>query len=125
MTTLSNWSAVFQHVNPQNYNDFLRSALLYGYEKGIQLDIENLLLIQIRQDFSPDFYARYHLLLEKRQSAQLSVQEQEELSQITNEIAEFNLRKIEILAYLAHLKNTTVAALKHDLGIALPSFSAQ
>lgn len=70
---------------------------------------------QINQSLSQIEWERYRELVEKRQAETLSIAEQTELISLSNQIEEANSRRVEYVAELARLRNTTLPGLMKEL----------
>jgi hypothetical protein len=65
---------------------------------------------------------RYRNLIGKRQAETLNAEEQAELIALSNQIEEANAQRIQDIAELAALRQTTVPALMSELGLKLVSY---
>jgi hypothetical protein len=75
------------------------------------------LLLRVNEVFTPIDWKRYRELLAKRNAETISEAERMELTAISDQIETANARRIEYLAELARLRNTTVPALMSELGL--------
>jgi ABC-type uncharacterized transport system ATPase subunit len=73
--------------------------------------------IEINRSLSQIQWERYDQLVGKRQAETLTPEELDELIALSDQIETVNVRRIEYLAELAQLRNTTVSALITELGI--------
>lgn len=78
---------------------------------------EARLLVHINQSLARIAWPRYHTLVAKRQAETLTPEEQQELIALSDQIEAANVQRIEDLAELARLRNTTLNALIEDLGL--------
>jgi hypothetical protein len=78
---------------------------------------EAQLLIHINHSLAAIPWPRYHLLVAKRQAETLTSDEQQELIALSDAIETANVQRIEYVAELARLRNTTVAAVMQALGL--------
>lgn len=78
---------------------------------------EARLLTQINQSLAGVAWPRYHTLLAKRQAETLAPDEQQELITLTDQIEAANVQRVEYIAELARLRNTTLETVIHDLGL--------
>jgi hypothetical protein len=85
-------------------------------------EAEAHLLQQINQGLPPEFWQRYHELLDKRRAETLAPDEQATLITLSDQIEEFNARRIECLIQLARLRQTSLPALMEQRGIKTPSY---
>jgi hypothetical protein len=80
------------------------------------------LLLKINQSALPvDLQARCDTLVAKRQEETLTPGEREELTHLTDQLGELNVQRLEYLADLARLRQTSLPALMEDLGIQVPA----
>ncbi|HEY52605.1 MAG TPA: STAS/SEC14 domain-containing protein [Caldilineae bacterium] len=80
------------------------------------------LLLKINQTAPPlDLQARYDELAAKRQAETLTPGEHEELMHLTDQLDELNVHRLEYLAELARLRQTSLSVLMEDLGIEAPA----
>jgi hypothetical protein len=85
--------------------------------------MESDLLQKINQGLPSDVWQRYHQLVAKRRAETLTPEEQEELIALSDQIEMMNVRRIEHLAELAHLRQTSLEALMEQLGIKAPEYA--
>ena len=78
---------------------------------------EAALLQTINQGFSSETWQRYESLKAKRRVGTLTPQEQTELIALSDQMEEMNVRRMESVSQLAHLRKTSIDALMEDLGI--------
>lgn len=78
---------------------------------------ESDLLQAINQSLSQIEWQRYRVLLGKRQSETLTLEEQSELIALSDRIEEANAQRIAFVAELADLRQTTLPALMDELGL--------
>ena len=79
--------------------------------------IETSLLQKINQSLSQIEWLRYRELIAKRQAETLTPQEQAALIALSDQIEEANAKRIEYLAELARVRQTTIPALMKELGL--------
>ena len=75
------------------------------------------LLLKINQSVPTDLQARCDALIAKRQAETITPSEHEELIHLTDQLGALNVQRLEYLTELAHLRQTSLAALMEDLGI--------
>lgn len=78
---------------------------------------ESELLQDINLGFSEEFWTRYDELVSRRENEILTPQEHQELISLTNQVEQRNVGRIESLAKLARLRNTSLDAIIRELGI--------
>ncbi len=84
---------------------------------------ESDLLTKINQGVPADLQSRYDGLITKRRGGTISEDEYNELLRLTEEVEDLDARRVEYLAELARLRETTVPALMQDLGITTPRYA--
>jgi len=111
-----------QGVDPREYVlNVLRERLETETASGRFLSVtESDLLEEINRGLSEAEWQRYHELIQKRQAEQLSEYERSELEATANQLEQFNGHRMECLAKLATLRNTTLSKLMDQLGIKAP-----
>jgi hypothetical protein len=75
------------------------------------------LLSKINLGLSPNEWERYHALVARRKAETLTSDEQTELIALSDRLEEANARRIESLAELARVRNTSLEALIRELGL--------
>lgn len=101
--------------------DSVRSRLENRNGSTSSLDPEqSRLLEEINQGLSDTEWVRYYELVDRRRSGRLSEDEFTELETTSNRIEDLNARRMECLAELARLRNTTLPELLDQLGIVPP-----
>lgn len=73
--------------------------------------------IEINRSLSQIQWERYDQLVVQRRAETLTPEELDELIALSDQIETVNVRRIEYLAELAQMRNTTVSALITELGI--------
>jgi hypothetical protein len=84
---------------------------------------ETELLREINRGLSPGDWQRYRDLIAKRRAEALSPAEQNALIALSDKIEAINVRRIERLVELAHLRNTPLETLMEQLGITAPAYA--
>ena len=80
-------------------------------------DREAELLQKINLGITPEEWAKFHALSQKRSSATIGQNELNELIQLTSRIETANVIRLQYLAELADLRQVPLRQLMHDLGI--------
>jgi hypothetical protein len=80
--------------------------------------VEAQLLAKINLGLSPTEWERYHALVARRKAETLTPDEQTELIALSDRLEAANAQRIECLAALARVRNTTLDVLIRDLGLA-------
>lgn len=116
--------AARQGMSPESYLSDLVETNVRKYEPGERITPANekRILQQINVGLSQVQWERYHDLLQKRDSRNLSAEEYQELLQITNSIEILNARRIEALAELAQLRQKPIRTVMAELGITPPFY---
>jgi hypothetical protein len=83
---------------------------------------EARLIEQINEGFPPELWRRYNELVTKRRAETLTADEQAELISLSDQIEELSARRLEFLADLARLRQTSLAELMQQLGISTPQY---
>jgi hypothetical protein len=83
---------------------------------------EAQLIEQINEGSPPELWQRYSELIAKRRAEILTMDEQTELIVLSDQIEEFNARRLGFLADLARLRHTSLTALMQQLGITTPQY---
>ena len=83
---------------------------------------EARLIEQINEGFPPELWRRYNELVDKRRAENLTAGEQTELISLSDQVEELSTRRLEFLAELARLRQTSLAELMQQLGITTPQY---
>jgi hypothetical protein len=81
---------------------------------------ETALLLEINQGVPSDLLDRYQVLLEKRDDDALTDAEYAELLDISNQIEDVGVKRIEALANLATIRQVSLPKLMDNLGVQSP-----
>ncbi len=90
------------------------------HDHGSLSQTRSELLTKIRQGIPADLQRRFDDLIGKRRGRTISQAEYEELLRLTEQIEDLDARRVEYLAELARLRETTVPVLMKDLGLKTP-----
>lgn len=82
---------------------------------------ESELLERINRGVPSELQKRYGELAAKRDAGSLAADEYHELLQLSDEMERLNAKRVEALAELARLRQTSLPELMHALGIEAPS----
>lgn len=85
--------------------------------------VESELLLKINQGVPSDIQKRYNELIAKRQAETLTSDEYQELLRLTQQVEEFEVRRVEYLAELARLRGTSLTTLMENLEIRPPAYA--
>ena len=84
---------------------------------------ETRLLQQINQGLPPETWTRYQTLKEKRDARTLTPEEYNELLALTNEVELWNVRRLELVLALAHLRQVPLRAMMDEMGLTPPPYA--
>ncbi len=106
-------------ISPDTYIlRLLQQALSISDTVGQRLSNSEAELIQrINTSLSQIEWNRYHSLLSKRQAESLTPDEHAELIALSDQIEQINAGRIQDLAELAQIRNTSVNSLIAELGL--------
>lgn len=93
-----------------------------AYQRTALSSSEAALLKQINLGVPSDVWQRYHELRANLEDERLTSAEQQELSEITDQLEEANAQRIEALIKLAALRNTTLDTLMDTMGLRVPAY---
>jgi uncharacterized protein YnzC (UPF0291/DUF896 family) len=85
---------------------------------------ESELLLKINRGVPSDMQARHEELAAKRDEETLTPEEHAELLRLSHEIEMLEAKRVEYLAELAQLRQTSLTTLMQDLGIHAPDYAA-
>ncbi len=85
-------------------------------------ETEAHLLQQINEGLSPERWRRYNELVAKRRAETLTPDEQAALIALSDQIEDLNAHRVECLAELARLRQTSLSDLMQQLGIKAPPY---
>ena len=80
------------------------------------------LLQKINRGLPKELVDRYSKLIAKRQAEDLTPDEHKELLSLTDQVEKLEARRVEHLAQLAHLRQTSMTDLMDSLGIQSPAY---
>ncbi|MBI3537470.1 MAG: STAS/SEC14 domain-containing protein [Chloroflexi bacterium] len=84
---------------------------------------ESELLLKINQGVPAEIQKQYKGLIAKRRAETLTANEHAELLRLTKQVEKLEARRVESLAELARLRNTTLTALMKKLNIRKPRYA--
>jgi hypothetical protein len=85
--------------------------------------LETELLLKINQGIPEAANTRYQSLQSKQQAEQLTKEERRELSRLINQREKLQAQRLESLAELARLRNTTLRGVMKQLGLQSPGYA--
>ena len=115
--------AVGQLSPPELEQFVFRVRALEAQRKAPSLPRAEAELLRINQGVPPAVQRRYDQLIAKRRAESLTPDEHEELLQLTDQIENVEARRMEHLAELARLRQTSLPALLKTLGIRTPEYA--
>ncbi len=83
---------------------------------------ESDLLQKINTGLPTELRDRYTELIEKRRAEKLTTEEQKELLTLSDEVEKLEVQRVEYLAEMARLRQTTMTDLMNVLGIQTPVY---
>jgi len=81
------------------------------------------LLFKAHQNIPDDIQIRYDELIAKRQAETLTTDEYQQLLQLTEQIEKFEAIRVETMAELAQLRQTSLTHLMKELNIQAPAYA--
>ena len=84
---------------------------------------EARLLLKINQGLSPEVQTRYDELIARRRAESLTTDEYDQLLRLTDQIENLEVRRMEYMAELARLRQTSLTKLMENLGIHPPDYA--
>lgn len=84
---------------------------------------ETELLQKINQGLPGEIQQRLNLLTKKRRAETLTPEEHQELLGLVDEVEQMDAKRVEYLAELAQLRNTSLRLLMNQLGIRPPAYA--
>lgn len=105
---------------------FLKPTVPINFPEGKVLQVhilepdsnpETELLSKIHRSLPENLYQRLTPLIQKRDNNQLTLNEQQELIQLTHEVERLNVDRITYLIELAKYRQTTLPEVIRDLGL--------
>ncbi len=84
---------------------------------------EARLLLKINQGLSPEVQTRYDDLIARRRAESLTTDEYDQLLRLTDQIENLEVRRMEYMAELARLRQTSLTKLMENLGIHPPDYA--
>jgi hypothetical protein len=115
---------VEQLSSPELEQFIFRVFALHVQRKKPQLpNREFELLFKANQNMPDDIQIRYDELIAKRQAETLTTDEYQQLLQLTEQIEQFEAIRIETMAELAQLRQTSLTHLMKELNIHPPAYA--
>jgi hypothetical protein len=113
-----------EQLGPAELEAFTHSVMaLRARRQAPSLSLsEAELLRRINEGAPPEMQRRYDELIAKRRAETLSPEEYEELLHMTEQMESIEVRRLECLAQLARLRQTSLPELMKELGIAPPPY---
>jgi len=113
-----------EQLNPPDLEKFVSQVISLRARKKAKgfSKSETELFLKINQKIDPKLQKRFDELTSKRRAETLTSGEYKELLKLTDEIEKFDVKRVEYLAELAQLRNTTLSELMKELGIQTPEY---
>ncbi len=116
--------AVSQLSQPELEQFASRVIALEAQRKAPSLPrAEAELLLKINRGVPPEVQRRYDELITKRRAESLTPDEHDELLRLTDQVEDSEARRLEHLAELARLRQTSLPALMKTLSIRTPAYA--
>lgn len=109
--------AAKQGINPDRYILNALQESLQSSSAASQIRNEADLLQQVNTGLAAEEWEQYHALIAKRRSETLTLQEQAKLVEISNQIEQANVQRIQSLIELSQLRGRSLEETMQDLGI--------
>jgi hypothetical protein len=113
-----------EQIPEQDLDSFIAHVLALRAQRAaphLSAD-ETALLVRINTPILSTVQQRYDTLIAKRRAETLTPAEQQELIDLTDQIEQHDAERLQALAELAQLRQTSVAQLMHTLGITPPAY---
>jgi hypothetical protein len=82
---------------------------------------ESTLLHQIQEGLPAETWERYHQLQARREAEQLTPEEHAELIELTDQIEDWNVRRLELAQQLSQRRGVSWQEIVAELGLAAPA----
>jgi hypothetical protein len=117
--TLEELLRAVSRLSSPDLNEFVQRVLLLQSQRRAPTlpEAEAELLLKINQGPPEDVWQRYGELVARRKGESLTSEEHQELLHLSDEIDTRHTRRVECLAELARLRNTSLRQLMDELGI--------
>ncbi len=114
-----------EQIPEQDFDSFVAQLLLMRAQRAAPhlTPDETALLMQINSSLPPATQQRYDALVVKRQAETLTLLEQHELIDLTNQIEQQDAERLAALVKLAQLRQTSLQQLMQSLGIQDPTYA--
>lgn len=109
-------------LSPRDLEEFVQQVLaLQARRRAPSLtEVESDLILKINQGAPAELQARYDELIDKRRAELLTPDEHAELLRLTDQMEGLEVQRVEHLAELARLRQTSITAVMGELGIRPP-----
>jgi hypothetical protein len=110
---------VIEQMPQPNFEAFVTQVLMLRAQRQVQsISLsESELILKINHCIPDDLQQQFNDLIAKRDSLTLSDAEQAELIQLTDQIEDLDVKRIEYLAQLAQLRKRSLTEVMQDLNI--------
>jgi hypothetical protein len=110
-------------LNTRDLEQFVSQItdLYHQRQTSLQSDDQQL-LIKVHRSLSPQVQQRWNELIEKRNDENLTSSEYDELLQLTEDVEELNVQRLEALTQLAVDRGVDLRTVMHQLNIPEPSY---
>lgn len=114
---------VVEQMPQPDFEAFVTQVLMLRAQRQVpSLSLpESELIVKINQSIPESIQHRFNDLIAKRQSLVLTDAEQAELIDLTDQIEDLDVKRIEYLAQLAQLRKRSLSEVMQDLNIQPPA----
>ncbi|MBW4669695.1 MAG: STAS/SEC14 domain-containing protein [Cyanomargarita calcarea GSE-NOS-MK-12-04C] len=115
---------VVKQMPQPDFEAFVTQVLMLRAQRQVQSlsSSESELILKINQSIPDDLQQRFNGLIAKRDSLTLTDGEQADLIQLTDQIEDLDVKRIQYLAQLAQLRQRSLTEVMQDLNIQPPAF---
>lgn len=113
---------VVEQMPQPDFEAFVTQVLILRAQRQVpSLSLPSELIVKINQSIPESIQHRFNDLIAKRQSLVLTDAEQAELIDLTEQIEDLDVKRIEYLAQLAQLRKRSLSEVMQDLNIQPPA----
>ncbi len=113
---------IVEQMPQPDFEAFVTQVLMLRAQRQVpSLSLPSELIVKINQSIPDSLQQRFNDLIAKRQSLVLTDAEQAELIELTDQIEDLDVKRIEYLAQLAQLRKRSLTEVMQDLNIQPPT----
>lgn len=113
---------VVEQMPQPDFEAFVTQVLMLRAQRQVpSLSLSSELILKINQCIPDSLQQRFNYLIAKRHSLTLTDAEQVELIELTDQIEDLDVKRIEYLAQLAQLRKRSLPEVMQDLNIQPPA----